>query len=376
MSDNDSSQDKTEQPSQQKLRKAREEGNLPRSKELVTALLIVGAALLLSAFSSSLAQSVQAISELNMSFGKAAAFDSKLMLTHLSDSLWLMVGVLAPLLGLLMGIVILANLLSGGWNLTLKSAQPKFSKLDPIKGVKRMFSLNSLVELVKSVLKVSLIALTLGGLLHLYLPDIITLQRLPLPTAMQKTTDLLWLGLFSYGLALLLIAIIEMPYSRWDYTRKLKMTKQEVKEEQKNTDGKPEVKSRIRQLQRQMSQRQLQKTIPQADVVITNPSHYSVALKYDTTRASAPYVIAKGVDQMALQIRMLAKQHEKPVVEIPALTRAVYYSTNEWQEIPSPLYVAVAHILTYVFQMEEYRQGRQPQAPQFPTVSIPKELRR
>ncbi|OAN16696.1 flagellar biosynthetic protein FlhB [Photobacterium jeanii] len=373
---NDSSQDKTEQPSQQKLRKAREDGNLPRSKELVTAMMILGSALLLTSFGGTLAEMFRQVSRLNMALPKAAAFDSHLMLNHLSESLWLMVAAIGPMLGLLVVVTILANLLRGGWNLSSKAAQPKFSKLNPISGVKRMFSTKSLVELLKSILKVTLIVATLVMLIRHTLNDIVNLQRLSLEQAMLQAVDFLWLGLFSFGLALLFIAVLELPYSSWDYTKQLKMTKQEVKEESKNSEGRPEVKARIRQLQRQMSQRSLTQTIPQADVVITNPTHYAVALKYDLSKAGAPFVIAKGVDQMALQMQQVARRFECPVVEVPPLTRAVYYSTNEWQEVPAPLYVAVAHILTFVFQMKEYQHGRQSSKPEFPRISIPRELRR
>lgn len=373
---NNSSQDKTEQPSQQKLRKAREDGNLPRSKELVTALMTLGSALLLTAFGGILAEMFRQVAQLNMRLSKAAAFDTKIMLQHLSESLWLMVMAIGPMLGLLVLITILANLLRGGWNLSAKSTQPKFSKLNPISGIKRMFSTKSLAELIKSILKVTLIIATLVLLIRNTLTDIVNLQRLPLPEAMLQTVDFLWLGLFSFGLALLFIAILDMPYSGWEYTKQLKMTKQEVKDEHKNSEGKPEVKAKIRQLQQQMAQRSLTQTVPQADVVITNPTHYAVALKYDLDKAGAPFVIAKGVDQMALQIQQVARRHDCPVVEIPPLTRAVYYSTNEWQEVPAPLYVAVAHILTFVFQMKEYQKGRQPSKPEFPRVSIPRELRR
>ncbi|PSW12164.1 flagellar biosynthesis protein FlhB [Photobacterium sanctipauli] len=371
-----SSQDKTEQPSQQKLRKAREEGNLPRSKELVTALMILGSALLLSAFASELADMVLEITRRNMALSKQDAFDADLMLSHLGDSAMSMLVVVAPMLALLMGITVLANLIRGGWNLSGKSAQPKFSKLNPISGVKRMFSLKSLVELIKSILKVGLITATLYWLISSNITDIISMQRAPLNSAISQTLQFLWLGLLSYGLALLLIALLELPYSSWDYTKQLKMTKQEVKDEHKNTDGNPEIKGRIRQLQRQMAQKQMMKTVPQADVVITNPTHYAVALKYDLEKAGAPYVIAKAVDHAAIQMQGIARQHNTPVVEIPPLTRAVYYSTNEWQEIPAPLYVAVAHVLTFVFQMEQYKQGRQPTKPEFPRVTIPRELRR
>ncbi|MGR5148940.1 flagellar biosynthesis protein FlhB [Photobacterium alginatilyticum] len=374
MSDN-SSQDKTEQPSEQKLRKAREEGNLPRSKELVTALMTLGAALLLNAFSGALAEMFQVITTLNMKLPKSAAFEPEYMLKHLGISLKSMLLAVAPMLGLLVLITILANIVRGGWNVSGKAAQPKLSKLNPISGIKRMFSTKSLAELIKSILKVTLISATLYLMLSTNLTQIAMLQRLPLTEAILQTVDLLWQGLFSFGLALLLIAVLEMPYAGWEYTKQLKMTKQEVKEEHKNSEGKPEVKAKIRQLQRQMSQRQMMKTVPQADVVITNPTHYAIALKYDLDKAGAPFVLAKGVDQVALQMQQVARQHERPIVEIPALTRAVYYSTNEWQEIPAPLYVAVAHVLTFVFQMEQYKQGRQSHKPEFPQVSIPKELR-
>lgn len=375
MSEN-SSQDKTEQPSQQKLRKAREEGNLPRSKELVTALMTLGAALLLSAFSSDLAHMFDEVATLNLALPKKAAFEPEFMLKHLSFSLTSMIFTISPIFGLLLLVTILANIIRGGWNVSVTAAQPKLSKLNPLSGIKRMFSTKSLVELVKSILKVSLIGGTLYWLLSNHLTQIIALQRLPMTEAILQTVDILWQGLFSFGLALLLIAVLELPYAGWDYTKQLKMTKQEVKEEHKNSEGKPEVKAKIRQLQQQMSQRQMHKTVPQADVVITNPTHYAIALKYDLDKASAPFVLAKGTDQMALEMRKIARHHNCPIVEIPALTRAVYYSTNEWQEIPAPLYVAVAHILTFVFQMEQYKQGRQPSKPEFPQVSIPKELHR
>ncbi|KLV06624.1 flagellar biosynthesis protein FlhB [Photobacterium aquae] len=371
-----SSQDKTEQPSQQKIRKAREEGNLPRSRELVTALLILGSALLIGAFSRELASMSVSVSELNLSLDREAAFDPAMMLVHLGTSGIIMLKAIVPMLALMMAISVLGNVIRGGWNLSGKAAQPKMSKLNPISGIKRMFSAKSMVELIKSILKVTLIAGTLYQLIDSNLDKMMALHRLPLNSAIAQSVDILLSGLLSFGIALLVIAILEMPYSSWDYTKQLKMTKQEAKEEHKNTDGNPEIKGRIRQLQRQMAQRRMVNTVPQADVVITNPTHYAVALKYDLTKAKAPYVIAKALDHSALQMQGIARQHEIPVVEVPPLTRAVYYSTNEWQEIPAPLYVAVAHILTFVFQMEQYRKGRQPSKPEFPRISIPRELRR
>lgn len=375
MSDN-SAQDKTERPSEHRLRKAQEEGNLPRSKELVTALMMIASALLLSAFSDGLAHMVDDIFHYSLAPDKANAFDPARMidiLVHCRDALF---ETLMPMLGMLALVTVAGNLVRGGWNLSLKAAMPNFGKMNPITGIGRLFSVKSLAELVKSILKVALVAGALYWLLTHNRQRILELQQQPIREAIPETLDLLWSGLFVYGLALLLIAVLELPYSSWDYLRQLKMTKQEVKEEMKNNEGKPEVKARIRQLQRQMSQRQIRKTVPQADVIITNPTHYAVALKYDLSKATAPFVIAKGVDQMALQIRQIAHQHNLPVVEVPPLARAVYYSTNEWQEIPAQLYIAVAHVLTYIFQMEQYRQGRQSTKPAFPEVDIPSELRR
>ncbi|MDD1793539.1 flagellar biosynthesis protein FlhB [Enterovibrio sp. ZSDZ42] len=376
MSDSSSSQDKTERPSEQKIRKAREEGNLPRSKELVTALMTIASALLLNAFSSAMYDMIVTVSQMTLALDKESVFSTAKMTEYLWQSALAATWAIAPMFALILMVTVGANLLRGGWNVSSKAAMPKMSKLDPIAGVKRIFSANSLVELIKSILKVALISWALYALLNHYLTDIIALQRTSLSAAIPAFLDLLWTGLFVYGLALLLIAVLELPYSSWDYIRKLKMTKQETKEEHKNSEGRPEIKAKIRQLQRQMSQRALTNTVPTADVIITNPTHYAVALKYDLSKAKAPFVVAKGVDEAALQIRQIAKQHELPVIEVPPLARAVYYSTNEWQEVPAQLYVAVAHVLNYIFQLDQYKQGRQTSQPALPTVVVPEELRR
>lgn len=375
MSEN-SAQDKTERPSEQKIRKAREEGNLPRSKELVTALMMVASALLLSAFSSSIHHMITTVSEMTLDIDRDTLFSTGKMAEALWKSAILATKALTPLFALIMLVAIGANLLRGGWNVSVKAMMPNMSKLNPLSGIKRIFSASSAVELIKSMLKVGFIGGALYWLITHNLINIIALQRTHLSAAIPAFMSLLWTGLFVYGLVLLFIAILEMPYSSYEYIKKLKMTKQEVKEEHKNNEGRPEVKARIRQLQRQMSQRALSKTVPTADVIITNPTHYAVALKYDLSKARAPFVVAKGVDHIALQIRRIAQQHDLPVVEVPPLARAVYYSTNEWQEIPAQLYVAVAHVLNYIFQLEQYKKGRQNSRPAFPTLVVPEELRR
>ena len=372
----ESSQDKTEQPSQQKLRKAREEGNVARSKELVTAIMMIVSAILLMAFSHAFSDMMVNISQITFRLDRETVFDPNSMVRILVQSTVSMLSALTPMLAWLFLVTIFANLLKGGWNVAMQAMQPKLSKLNPLSGIKKMFSTKSLVELIKSIIKVTLVGGALYALLSHYYTPLMQLQRMPLAQAIPQAIEILWMGLFSFGLVLLLIAVLEMPYASWDHLKQLKMTKQEVKEEHKNNEGKPEVKAKIRQLQRQFSQRQMMKNVPTADVIITNPTHYAVAIKYDTKHANAPYVVAKGVDQMALHIQSIAKAHEVPIVETPPLARSVYYSTDEWQEVPAALYVAVAHILTYVFQLEQYRQGRQSHQPMLPPITIPDELKR
>lgn len=367
--------DKSEKPTGQRLDKARKEGNLPRSRELVTALLVLGGTITLSAFSENLGRLLTGSMRYNLALSKQEVFDPQLAFKHLGESLSAMGWTLLAPLGLLMLIALVGNLLRGGWNVSIDSLQPKFSKLNPISGMGRMFSSQSIAELVKSVLKTALISLTLWSVVGDKIQMLLSLQHRDIGTAITLTLDLIWSTVLLYGLALLFIALLDLPYTQWQYIKKLKMSKQEVKEEHKNSEGNPQIKSRIRNLQRQMAMRRMHKVIPQADVIITNPTHYAVALKYDQNKAEAPFVLAKAVDAMALQMQQLARQHNRPIVNVPPLTRAVYYSTKEWQEIPAGLYTAVAHILTYVFHLEEYRLGRGLPPPPLPELTIPPELR-
>lgn len=251
---------------------------------------------------------------------------------------------------------------------------PKLSKLNPLSGIKRMFSTRSLVELVKSTLKVTVIFAVLYGYLDNHLQPLLGMQSLPLNQGVTMIMSILFEGLLLMGVALLIFGVIDIPYQRWEHLKELKMTKQELKEEFKNNEGRPEVKQRIRQIQQQFARRKIDKMVPTADVVITNPTHYAVALKYDMSLSEAPFVVAKGVDETAMHIQRIARENQVEIINSPPLTRSIYYTTAIEQAIPSQLYIAVAHILTYVLQLKAFRKGSGKKPHPLPIFSIPKHL--
>ncbi len=376
MAENQSSQDKSEKPSPQKLRKAKREGQVARSKEFTVGVLFIAIALFLKVYGEFIGDQAHLLFQANYSLTFDELREPDIMTRKLAESLRLLSGIFIPLAVLVILTSILSAMIPGGWVMSLKTIQPKLSKISPIEGFKRLFSIKSIVELVKSILKISLIGSILYGLLSANLLDLIAAQRAPLQLGIQATLTHLTKALLYFGVAVLFIGLLDMPYQLWSHTKQLKMTKQEVKEEHKNTEGKPEVKQRIRQLQQQASRRQIDVSVPTADVVITNPTHYAVAIKYDLSRAGAPFVVAKGKDELAQRIQSIAKKHEIEVICLPPLTRAVYFHTRIDQEIPGPLYVAIAHVLTHVMQIKEYREGRTDKPKPLPSIVIPKKLRR
>jgi len=375
MSDNNSAQDKSEKPSEQRLRKAREEGQVARSRELQSAMLVLAGGLLLTV-TSFLEEFSQSLMQQHFRLDRQAATDPNLMFSYLGGALELALATFLPFFLVLWCAGLLSGMIPGGWLISSKAVQPQLKRMNPLSGLKRMFSAQSLVELGKSLLKVSLLFGIMVGLIWNNAQDLIKLNQLPVSVALAKGTRLLAGGAILLGLALLFIAILDTPYQRWSMLKKLRMTKQEVKEEHKNTEGRPEIKRRIRELQMQMSRQRIDQRVPEADVVITNPTHYAVAIRYAPDLAEAPYVIAKGVDQLALRIREVAGQHQKTVLEIPELARAVYHSTRVDQEIPAGLYNAVAHVLMYVMQLNAYKAGKAQQPAPLPSFQIPDSLKR
>ncbi|WP_417359735.1 flagellar biosynthesis protein FlhB [Gallaecimonas pentaromativorans] len=371
-----SSQDKTEAPSARRLEKAREEGQVARSRELQSAALVLLGGVLLLSLSKGFGHFADAIMHLQFELAYSDSNDPAMMLKHLGEAGRLAISAFAPLFVIIWLASLVSGMLPGGWLLSIKALAPKFSKLNPLTGIKRMFSSQSLVELLKSMLKVSLLLLVLAWMLWDNWLVLMGLNRQPLGMGLESGLRLLALVFIWLGLVLLFVAILDVPFQRWSMLKKLRMSKQEVKDEHKQNEGSPEVKNRIRQLQMQISRQRIDQRVPKADVILTNPTHYAVAIKYDPDAAEAPYLVAKGSDQLALRIREVAGQHDKTILELPELTRALYYSTRIDQEVPAGLYNAVAHVLMYVIQLNAFKAngGRKP-AP-LPQFKIPASLRR
>lgn len=270
----------------------------------------------------------------------------------------------------------MGNVALGGLSFSTKAFMPKGSKMNPMSGFKRMFGVQAAVELAKSIAKFSVVAISAFLLLKLYFGRIIQLSNEQLPNNVYHGLEIISWIFFLICFSIVLITLIDVPYQIWNHNKQLKMTKQEVKDEYKDTEGKPEVKSRIRQLQYEMSHRRMMAEVPNADVIVVNPEHYAVAVKYDASKASAPYVVAKGVDEVAFKIREIAREHDVAIVSAPPLARAIFYSTRIEQEIPDGLFTAVAQVLAYVFQLRQFQRGKGKKPKPLPlSQPIPEELR-
>lgn len=373
MSEQNSGQEKTEEASAHKLKKSKDDGQVARSKDLSTTISLIATLFILKfsagLFMEGLSDSFR-LSYIQFGHSEIGLDDLDTLLGY---NMLVFIKLLAPLL-LTSVLVVALSLVPGGWVFSAKNFAPKLSKLNPITGLGRIFSAQNWSELLKSVLKV-LVLLGIGYVLvRTALPELITLQRSSVLEAISAAFDLTFNLILCLMLVFVLFSFIDIPLQRYFFLKKLRMTKQERKEEHKNQEGRPEVKARIKQLQRQMLQRQISKVIKNADVIIVNPTHYAVALKYDSKKAAAPFVLAKGVDETALYMRQMAAKHELEVLEIPPLARAIYFTTQINQQIPAPLYTAVAHVLTYILQLKAWRQGRRSKPQLASNLPIPDSL--
>ncbi len=269
---------------------------------------------------------------------------------------------------------LLSSLVPGGWLFLPKKILPDFSKISPLKGIGRLFSSEHLAETGKMTVKSVVVLVMLWISLRNNFAAFLGLQALPFKLAVNDGLSLYASVMRNFVILFIFFALLDVPLAKALFTKGLKMTKQELKEEYKNQEGKPEVKARVRRLQRQLAMGQIRKVVPKANVVITNPTHYAVALQYDQSRAAAPFVVAKGTDEIALYIRQVATENQVEVVEFPRLARSVYYTTQVNQQIPFQLYRAIAHVLTYVLQMKHWREGAQPRPALNRHISIPKEV--
>ena len=376
MAESESGQDKTEDPTEKRLRESREKGEIARSKELNTlAVMLAGAGGLLI-YGGGLALDLLEIMRLNFSLPREVLLSPGSMAQHLLHSGKIAILAVQPILICLLLAAVIGPISLGGWLFAAGSLGPKFSRMNPAAGLKRMFSTTALMELLKAFGKFLLVLFVALTVLQADIDDLLRIAHEPLEQAIIHSVQLVGWSTLWMACGLILIAAIDVPIQLYQSKQKLLMTKQEVRDEHKDAEGKPEVKQRIRQLQREVSQRRMMAAIPDADVVITNPTHYAVALKYDPEKGNAPVLLAKGSDFLALKIREIAVANEVMLLESPALARSIYYSTELDQEIPGGLYLAVAQVLAYVYQIRQHRAGKGKRPEPLKDLPIPPDLRR
>lgn len=377
MAESESGQDKTEEPTEKKKKDAREKGEIARSKELNTlAVMLAGAGGLLI-YGGGLAQDLLEVMRLNFSLPREVLLSPGAMGQYLLHSGKIAIIAVQPVLITLLLAALIGPISLGGWLFAGSSLAPKFSRMNPANGIKRMFSSTAVIELLKALAKFLLILFVALTVLKSDIDDLLRIAHEPLEQAIIHSVQLVGWSTLWMACGLILIAAVDVPVQLYQSHKKLMMTKQEIRDEHKDQEGRPEVKQRIRQLQREMSQRRMMAAIPDADVVITNPTHYAVALKYDPDKGGAPMLIAKGSDFLALKIREIAVSNNVLLLESPALARSIYYSTELDQEIPGGLYLAVAQVLAYVYQIRQFRAGKGKRPEPFKDdVPIPEDLRR
>jgi len=370
----DSDLERTEAPSPRRLEQAREDGDVPRSRELSTCLVLLAAGIGMWAMGGNLVRHLEAVMTSILALDRETAIDPNMLMTRIGGDLMQLGIAFVPFALLLIIAAVASPLLIGGWLFSANALIPNFEKLNPLSGLGNMFSVRALVELFKAIGK----SLLVGGVSWVVMSHQIDAMMGLTVESMQSSADhvgrLLLTSFIAIVGSLVVIAMIDAPYQMWQYANKLKMTKQELKQESKESDGNPEIKARIRSLQREMARRRMMAAVPKADVVVTNPTHYAVALQYAEGSRGAPIVVAKGADDVAARIREIASENKVPLLEAPALARALHKHTELGDQIPQALYSAVAEVLAYVFQLRVYNEhgGRYPEKPT--EFDVPPEL--
>ncbi len=361
----DSELEKTEPASQKRLDDARKEGNVPRSRELATCTVLLAAGAAFWMLGGKLVAQLGSLLSNSLVFEREQAYDMDLLVTRAASLLVDVLLAFAPVAAVLMLVAIGAPLLIGGWNFSAKAFMPSFDKLNPLTGLTRMVSKNSLVELGKALGKTALVGYVAWIVVRGKQDAVMALVLEPLNVGSAHLGQLLMECFMLIVASLVAIAAIDVPYQLWQHASKLKMTREELRQEAKESDGNPEIKAKIRATQREMARRRMMAEIPTADVVVTNPTHYAVALKYTEGKMGAPRVVAKGADEVAAKIRELAAEHNVPLLEAPPLARALFRHAELGDEIPETLYTAVAEVLAYVFQLKAHTShgGLRPTAP-------------
>jgi flagellar biosynthetic protein FlhB len=347
----DDSQEKTEEPTERKISKAREEGQIARSQEVAIAASVIIVAAYLFVFGTQIFNSLSNVMIDLYTFDAALLVDQNRILTALYVAIERGLVAILPLMAFALITVIAFSGLVGGYNFSFKAVSPKINKLNPLTGLKRIFSMRSIVELLKALLKFLLV----GGVAFLLITesvdDFAEISLMSLRPGLSSSAEIIAAAFFVVACGLIVIAAIDAPYQIYQHSKKLKMSLKEVKDERKETDGSPEVKQKIREKQRQASFARMMEAVADADVVITNPEHFAIALSYDPTAEEPPKVVAKGADLVALRIKERSKEEGVPLFESPMLARALYFTTELDQFIPEPLFEAVAQVIAYIFNL-------------------------
>lgn len=361
--------DRTEQPTARRLNQARADGQVPRSIELPAASVVLGALLILLMLGGWMMSHLGAVFANGFVFDRKTLDRPQLLPAVFGGQLGEAFLLIVPVLVFTVVAAIATSGVTGGFHFSLKAVQPKFSKLSPLAGFKRMFGTHALVELSKALLKFSLVGVALWASILHHMDGLMLLGRMNLEPAMQSAGQMLAESALWVACSLVVIALIDAPYQKYAFMKRMRMTKQEVKDEFKEMEGSPEVKAQIRRRQREMANLRMMQRIKDADVVITNPEHFAVALEYDPSGDGAPVLVAKGTDHMAARIREEAATHGIHIFQAPPLARALYFTTDLEQQVPEELYHAVAQVIAYVFSLEAQAPGQAQR--QKPNVKLP-----
>ena len=367
MAETQSGQERTEQATSKRLEDARTKGQVPRSRELSTLLVLGGVTLALVATFDRIVAGFGQVMTGNFVWNHAQLNDPSTMVLALTTASSTALNVIAPILLTSLVAAMLGGVALGGFNFSSEALGFQWQRIDPLQGLARMWSVRSVVEVVKALAKFFLILLCGSGALYAEFDSIQALSQMPLDASLAAGIRLSLWGVVALFGGLALIALVDVPYQWWDHHREMRMSRQEIREESKDSDGSPEIKQRVRAMQQEVARRRMMADVPQADVVITNPTHFAVALRFDPDAMAAPKVVAKGADLVAFRIRELARHHQVTELEAPPLARAIYHSTKIGHEIPAGLYVAVAQVLAYVFQLRR-------RAPHAPQPTLPREF--
>ena len=360
-------QERTERATPKRLKEAREKGQVPRSQELSIAAVCIAAAVAIYSLGRMAAGNFADLMRDTLSIEPATAMDENLVWPALMNAGARALWIVLPILGATFFAALAAPIAIGGWNFSAGAMVPQFSRLNPANGLGRVFSTRGLVELGKGIAKVAVVAVTGWVLLRGLTPQLMGLSSEPVNSAIGHAASLAGYSLLVLVCGLAIIAAFDVPFQLWQHAKDLRMTREEVREEFKESEGSPETRGRIREAQRALSRGRMLQDVPTADVVITNPTHFAVALRYDENKMRAPIVVAKGTELLALKIREIAGEHGVPVIEAPPLARALHKSVEIGHEVPAALYVTVAQVLTYVYQLKAARErgAAPPPAPSF-----------